>query len=280
LVNKIDVVLCTLNSDFILEECLDSLYSHIPICHLIVIDGFSEDKTIGIIENFNDKYGNVKIIQTEAKLGKSREIGIKKVDSEWFAFIDSDVILKSGWFEDIFENVQNDVGAVESNFIHYLPENSPIFPGFLKNEPSGYIIHRQNNGQRGYTIATLVKTSSVSDLKIPEDLQIYEDEYLKRWIEKQGLKWIKAENPIVDHFKENATNFRDAYLTGEYSIKYKLYPTSNIILGFLIFPIKFFYFLYKYNSIEISINVVKHNFYMFKGMLYGIMYKFRNSFLI
>ncbi len=269
--NKIDVILCTKNSESILKDCLDSLFNCIPICHLIVIDGFSSDNTVGIVKNFSDKFGNVKIIQTKASLGKSREIGINIVDSNWFAFVDSDVILRSNWFENVFEKIRENVGAVESNFIHHYPVDAPKFPGYLENEAGEYIQRREKFDKRGYTIATLIKTSSVANISIPDDLRIFEDEYIRRWIVRQGLEWIKVDNPVVDHFKENPNPYRDAYLTGEYSFKYNLYPAWKIIIGALIMPAKFLFFVYKFKSLVISYNLIKYNFYMLKGMIYGIM---------
>lgn len=41
-------------------------------------------------ENMEIKF---KIIQKSCLRGKARKIGIKEVETEWFAFVDSDVIL-------------------------------------------------------------------------------------------------------------------------------------------------------------------------------------------
>lgn len=274
--NKIDVVICTKNSDKILEACLNSVYDHIPVCHLIVVDGFSGDKTIEIIKSFNKKFGNVKIIQSQLGLGKSREIGIKNVDSEWFVFIDSDVILREKWFKKISENVGKKVGAIESNFIHYVPKDSPKFPGYSENNIEMYTFPREKNDLRGYTIATLIKTDVVRNIKIPTDLSIYEDEFIKKWIEENRFNWVKAEEPIVDHYKEHPKPFRDAYLTGKYAIAYDIYPKWKIFFGFLVFPLKFLFFIYKYNSVEISSNLIKYNLYMIKGVLDEIFMEYRN----
>lgn len=257
---KIDVVICTKNSESVLAECLNSIFEEIPVCHLIVLDGFSIDKTLDIIDNYKDKF-NIKIIQTKAGLGKSREISIQNVDSEWFAFIDSDVILKHGWFKEITNYILGDeIGAIESNFVHHYPENIPKFPDFTNTKNQARV------DPRGYTIATLIKKDSVKNIVIPEDLLIYEDEYIRKWVEKNDYRWIKAVSPVVDHYP-NPNPFRDAYLTGIYSIRYKLFPARNIILSFLISPFKIFYFLYKYRSVEYTFNLLKYNLVMLKGLL-------------
>ncbi len=66
---KVDVVILTKNSARLLEECLTSVYKEIPICHLIVVDGFSTDETLEIVGRFERNYGNTKTIKTEARHG-------------------------------------------------------------------------------------------------------------------------------------------------------------------------------------------------------------------
>ncbi|MEL7669193.1 glycosyltransferase family 2 protein [Methanobacterium sp.] len=257
---KIDVVMCTKNSETILDKCLKSIFEEIPVCHLIVLDGFSTDKTLDIIESYKNKF-NIKIIKTEAALGKSREIGIKNVDTEWFVFIDSDVILRQGWFRGIISYISDcEVGAIESNFIHHNPTTIPKFTTFEK------VVDQRRVDTRGYTIATLIKTRSVEGILIPFDLMIYEDEFIKKWVEKKGYKWKKVVGPVVDHYPD-PDPFRDAYLTGIYSIRYNLFPTRNIIVSSLASPFKLFYFLYKYRSVESTFNSLKYNLIMLKGLL-------------
>lgn len=257
---KIDIIMCTKNSESILSECLNSIFEEIPVCHLIILDGFSTDKTLDIINGYKDKF-NIKIIQTKSALGKSREIGIKNVDSEWFAFIDSDVILRHGWFREVNDFIlDSKVGAVESNFIHHYPADIPKFPAFNN------VVNQRRVDTRGYTIATLIKTRSVEDIVIPPDLMIYEDEFIKKWVEKKGYAWLKVVSPIVDHYP-NPNHFRDAYLTGIYSIRYKLFPARSIIFSSLVSPFKLFYFLYKYRSIESTFNSLKYSLVMLKGLL-------------
>jgi glycosyltransferase involved in cell wall biosynthesis len=53
----IDVAIITMNSERKLSECLDSVYRNIPVNNLIVVDGFSTDNTIAIIQEYKEKYG-------------------------------------------------------------------------------------------------------------------------------------------------------------------------------------------------------------------------------
>ena len=260
---KIDVVILTKNSERLLEECLVSIYREIPVCHLINVDGFSTDRTLEIVDRFEQDYKNTKIIKTEARHGKAREIGIKNVDTDWFVFIDSDVILRKDWFKRILVHIKGgdkQLGAVESNFVHHYPEGTPKFPEFK------YIVNGKRTDPRALTIVTLIKKEAVEDITIPDDLPIYEDEFIRRCVEHNGFTWIKVADPTVDHFP-TPRPFKDAYLMGIYSIRYNLLPVWRIIIVSLAFPLKFLYFLFKSRSFTASLNSVILNFFMLKGLI-------------
>jgi len=225
---KVDVVMCTKNSEKILEKCVESIYREIPVCHFIVIDAFSTDKTVDILKKYIHKYKNLMVYQTSAKLGKAREIGIRNVDTEWFIFIDSDVILREKWFEKMIKYLKSNeekIGAIESNCIHHYPPYSPKFPGF---RGTTQFCNGEKN-TRALTIATMIRTKAVRNIFIPSDLQIYEDEFIRRYVEKQGYMWIKVPEPIVDHYP-TPKPWRDAYLAGIYSVRYHFISPLRILL--------------------------------------------------
>lgn len=260
---KIDVITRTKNSEKLLEECLASIYNEVPVCHLIIVDGYSEDRTLEIAGKFEKRYRNVKVIQTKARLGKVAEIGIKNVDTGWFASIDSDVILREGWFEKICKHIEREdlkIGAIEGNFIHHYPEGTPKFPQCKT------IVSGKWRDSRGLTIATLIKREAVEDIEIPDDLLVYEDEFIRRWVERKGFAWIKVVDPIVDHFP-TPRPFKHAYLEGIYSIRHNLFPAWRIVLVSIFFPLKLSYFLYKTRSFTASLNSVIYSFYMLRGLI-------------
>ena len=49
----------------------------------------------------------------------ARQKGIELLNTEWFAFVDSDIILNEGWFETVKKSIANDVGAIEGNPPNY-----------------------------------------------------------------------------------------------------------------------------------------------------------------
>jgi glycosyltransferase involved in cell wall biosynthesis len=79
---RIDVVMLTKNSDYILERCLDSIYNNIPINRLIVVDGFSTDRTLDILEKYRKNYRNVVLVQDAGTRATARQKGIELVKTE------------------------------------------------------------------------------------------------------------------------------------------------------------------------------------------------------
>jgi glycosyltransferase involved in cell wall biosynthesis len=69
----------------------------IPVHHFIVVDGYSTDRTVDVVREYFG--GRAKVIETKASLGCARYLGMRAVDTEWFAFIDSDVEILPGWFK-------------------------------------------------------------------------------------------------------------------------------------------------------------------------------------
>ena len=89
--DAVDVVMLTKNSDRKLKECLESVYSNVPVARLIVVDGYSTDRTLQIIDGFDKKYHNVKVILDKGNRATARQKGIAAVETDWFLFVDSDV---------------------------------------------------------------------------------------------------------------------------------------------------------------------------------------------
>lgn len=90
----VSIILPTLNSENHIKNCIESIvkqtYKNIE---LVVVDGFSSDKTINIIENYKNKI-HIKIIKIETKnLATALNIGIINSNGEFIARIDSDDIM-------------------------------------------------------------------------------------------------------------------------------------------------------------------------------------------
>ena len=193
---QVDVVLLTKNSEHLLCKCLTSVYQNVPIKNLIVIDGFSTDRTVEILEKFNRKFGNVSLVQMHGSRAKARTEGIRRVSTEWFMFVDSDVLLCKDWFKKAQADLADGVGAVWGLNVDVLPNvtNKRI----LKFQS---LIARQCFKLRGGMHDTLILHKAVEGIRIPEQLHAYEDAYIVRWVEDHGYKAVVGTDVYCLHYK-------------------------------------------------------------------------------
>jgi glycosyltransferase involved in cell wall biosynthesis len=158
------------------------------------VDGYSTDKTLAILNQFNEKYHNVKIIMDKGNRATARQKGIGDVATDWFLFVDSDVVLCNDWFKKAQKHINADVGAVWGTEIWSTIESPTTLKIFLR-------ITRKIFEVRGGTHDTLIKTELVKDIKIPQKLHVYEDAYIKDWIEHKGFRVIPCYVPFCIHYR-------------------------------------------------------------------------------
>jgi len=193
-IGKVDVVVLTKNSEEQLERCLDAVYENVPVNRLIVVDGYSADKTVDIVRKFDRKHRNVVLIQDKGTRGRARQIGIKHVETKWFMFVDSDVVLCEGWFEKAKTLISADVGAVWGIEVWSGIRNADVLRLFLR-------VTRKIFDLRGGTHDLLLRREAVVDIDIPENLHVFEDAFIKEWISKKGYLIIAAYDPYCIHYR-------------------------------------------------------------------------------
>jgi glycosyltransferase involved in cell wall biosynthesis len=200
----IDVVMLTKNSERLLKVCLASVYKNVPVDHLIIVDGYSTDGTLGIVEEFQEKNGNVIVIQDRGTRGSARQKAIEKVKTEWFMFVDSDVILSSDWFAKAKKLINENVGAVWGIEVWSVLRKTRILNLFER-------ITMKIFEKRGGTHDLLVRSVAVKDIHIPSHLHTYEDSYIKSWICKKGYDVIPAYDPYCIHYRpENVWTIKES----------------------------------------------------------------------
>lgn len=190
----VDVVLLTKNSERILEKCLQSIYQNVPVGQLIAVDGHSTDKTHQILNAFNQKYRNVQIILDNGTRATARQKGISHVSTDWFMFVDSDVVLCSDWFQKAQKHLRETVGAVWGIEVWSTIQNQAILKLFL-------MVTRKIFEVRGGTHDILIRTDLIKGIDIPENLHVFEDAYIKDWVTKKGYFVIACYDPFCIHFR-------------------------------------------------------------------------------
>jgi glycosyltransferase involved in cell wall biosynthesis len=196
MMQAIDVVVLTKNSEHLLDKCLASIYANVPVKNLIVVDGFSTDGTLKIVNKINEEHGNITVLNENGSRAKAREKGLRQVRTEWFMFVDSDVILSRDWFRKAEKNIKTDVGAIWGMNIDVIPNVKD--KRFLKLQS---LIARQCFNLRGGMHDTLIRRAAVEGIKIPEQLHTYEDAYIMNWIKEKGYKAVIGDDIYCLHFK-------------------------------------------------------------------------------
>ncbi|MCW4006949.1 MAG: glycosyltransferase family 2 protein [Candidatus Bathyarchaeota archaeon] len=191
---SVDVVLLTLNSDRMLEPCVESIYRNVPVNQLIVVDGFSTDNTLSILKKFQRKHHNIKIVFDKGTRATSRQKGIENVSSEWFLFVDSDVVLCKDWYKKASRCMGSDVGAVWGIEVWSTIKKPSALKMFLWVTMKIFEL-------RGGTHDTLIRTRAVRDIRIPAGLHVFEDAYIKDWITSKGYRVVACYDPYCVHYR-------------------------------------------------------------------------------
>jgi glycosyltransferase involved in cell wall biosynthesis len=192
----VDVVILTKNSERLLRKCIDSVYRNVPVNSLIVVDGYSTDGTMQIVKEFQEKHGNVTFVQDKGTRGSARQKAMSNVKSDWFMFVDSDVILSENWFVEAEKLIKDDIGAIWGIEIWSVLRKMRVLRLFER-------VTLKIFEKRGGTHDLLVRRAAVEGIKVPFHLHTYEDAYIKSWICKKGYKVVGVYEPHCLHFRPN-----------------------------------------------------------------------------
>lgn len=234
----IDVVMLTKNSEYLLERCVESIYRNVPVNNLIVIDGFSTDRTLGIVDEIQKRHQNVKVFKVKGSRARARKEGIVHVATEWFLFVDSDVVLSKDWYQNACKNIKSDVGAVWGVNIDVIPRLCDR--RFVQMQQ---LIAHQCFALRGGTHDTLIRSDLVRDIEIPDELHTYEDAFIINWIKKKGFKAVVGDGISCLHFKPPENwNPKNAMLGAVQEVKCGLVYSHNFFY-MAYYPMFMFYWV-------------------------------------
>jgi glycosyltransferase involved in cell wall biosynthesis len=233
----IDVIVLTKNSEEKLESCMESIYKNVPVDRIIIVDGYSTDDTLKIVNRFDEKHHNIVLIQDKGTRGRARQIGIKEAKTEWFMFVDSDVVLCDDWFNKAKKFMNEDVGAIWGIEIWSVIQNPTVLKVFLQTT-------RKVFETRGGTHDLLVRRDAIMDVRIPENLHVFEDAYIKEWITKKGYRVVPCYDPYCIHYRPQIVwTVKESINIISEAIKYDFFMK----IPRLILPYSFYsaYFVYR-----------------------------------
>jgi len=183
-----------------LVDVLNSVLQ-IPFKSLILVDD-SIDETPEVIANWcsaNNK--EVLIYKGAGNRAIARQLSISKFVSnfseEWLMFVDDDVIVNPGWWEEASSYVkESDVGLIWGlNYDGY--KERIMWLKLLGVNYVNYLIREFY--RRGGTHDTMIRRYVLKNLQIPQDLHVFEDWYILNHVLKRGFK-VKIVKAGVTHY--------------------------------------------------------------------------------
>ncbi len=203
----IDVVMPTWNSNgWWFPRVLQSIGRNCNLCHLIIVDRFSSDGTQDVAKT-NIAPEKLLIIESDCNLARARQIGISEVDTDLFAFVDSDIELVESWQSKMTAAMKaGKIGATQGTEADSYDARD-LSPEVKELIPISSISYRKIlryglfNLVRGMTTQTLVLTSLVRDWQPSASLTSFEDYSLTQHILTRGYRWVRAEGVVSVHHK-------------------------------------------------------------------------------
>ena len=112
----ISIVIPTYNQAFLLERAIKSVLSQsFNQWEIIIINNFSQDNTISIINSFKDKRIKIFNLSNNGIIAKSRNFGILKSRSKYIAFLDSDDYWYPEKLSKVYAELKNGYEMVSHN---------------------------------------------------------------------------------------------------------------------------------------------------------------------
>jgi len=104
---KVTIGFCVKNSEVTVKEAIDSVvsqdYPH-ELMELIVVDGYSKDKTISIVEKrLSNTDINVEFFYENEGLGEARQIVVNNALGDYIIWVDGDIVLGKNYITKLVE---------------------------------------------------------------------------------------------------------------------------------------------------------------------------------
>jgi hypothetical protein len=125
---------------------------------------------------------------------------------------------------------------------------------------------------RAFTGDTLVRTEAVKNIRMP-NIPVWEDEYIRRWVEKNGFRWLRTSHVVCDHLRKY--NLKPSYNVGKYGYYIGRLTARTQLKRVAQLPVKVLFAVGYTGNIHAGTFAVGKDLSIFKGVLHA--YVQRNS---
>src|SRR5437870_12248843 len=119
---------------------------------------------------------------------------------------------------------------------------------------------------RAFTGDTLLLAEAVKNIRMP-NIPVWEDEYIRRWVEKNGYRWLRTPKVVCDHLR--TYNLRLAYETGKYGYYLGRLSLKGQLRRVAQLPIKVLFSLAYTRNLRTGSFAIEKDLKIFKGVLHG-----------
>lgn len=291
---NISVCITVLNEQEDIAKLLDSLLNQTRKAgEIVIVDGGSSDKTIEIVNHYQKRYSNIKLLKEKCSRSRGRNLGVEIAKSEIIAMTDAGCVARLDWLKKITEPFKNKEIDVVAGFYHMV--------GKTPFQKAAAVFLGVTPGKFDYTF--LPPTRSIAFKKsiwekvggFPENLEgAAEDTVFNYKLIKAGIKLSRVKDAVVEWGMPNdLTEFFEKvknYAKGDARSKIWIFPKKGfashnikavfVLLRYLIGVILFF--LSFNNSLVLLSLLILVTFYIFrsyqKAGLWGIPLQFASDF--
>lgn len=144
----ISIIIVNWNTKKLLLKCIDSILKDIRNFNveIIVVDNASTDDSVQAV---NDRFDSVKVIRNSENLGfaKANNIGINESTGKYICLINSDIVVKSGCFNNLFEYMEKkpSIGMIGPRLLNTngtLQTSCKKFPSIWNTTTRALFLHK------------------------------------------------------------------------------------------------------------------------------------------
>lgn len=204
---KVSVIVPVYNEEKNLKRCLDSLVNQtLKDIEIITINDGSKDSSLSILEEYQDKYNSIKIInEFHSGVGAARNIGLSIANGEYIKFVDADDYLSLDILEKMYHLAkENNVKLVRGNYQTIIGPIKTIDTCSLNNIRENTIVDVRKN--KDYIVT---ETAGICNKLISNELlQNLKFPIKTKWDNLAIIPIVIAQSEKVYHMNEPVYNYR------------------------------------------------------------------------
>jgi len=281
----LSIIIPIYNGENYIKRCLESIIKakkSFDLEVLLINDG-STDSSSNICEVYKIKYNFINVFNKQnGGVSSARNLGIENAKGKYITFVDIDDFVGENYFENLFKNIDENIGLLFGGFIKVDIHNNIIEKVQWEN-----IIINTNNFKDifenykiynfGFPVSKLFNSKVIleNNIRFPEDIKMFEDsiflmKYVKKidkikFIDSVDYNYLLVEGSLSNRLHEYNSEF-NAFLelynisTDEYKLTkddlLEVYPSLGFRISALLNKAIVVLYRKNYNN-EFKLNALK-----------------------